>query len=240
LFQKVEPEDKKPEQKADSKPEAKTADSVPETAKTADEKPVEEKPAAKPAESAKPVQSEAKPESAAKPEEKPSAPEAKKPEPAPAEEKKPEPPKPEHHSASQFEFRMPTLVVNYGKKPNASFTVGQAPLKAPEQHPLPEPLKPAPAKSFKASEKLHLDVKISTASETGDAPVISLHAPVKAEKTVSAPARKKPVQKAAPKNFRPAKTQKLQVKVSSAAQLGDTSEKKPPRKTGATSAKKGK
>ncbi len=246
LFQKVEPEDKKPEQKADSKSEVKADNkpAAPEAEKPAVEKPVEEKPAAKPAEPVKPVQSEAKPESAAKPEEKPSAPEAKKPEPAPAEEKKPEPPKPEHHSASQFEFRMPTLVVNYGKKPNASFTVGQAPLKAPEQHPLPEPLKPAPAKSFKASEKLHLDVKMSTASETGDAPVISLHAPVKAEKTVSAPARKKPVQKAAPKNFRPAKTQKLRVKVSSAsaAQAGDAPEKKTPRKKAkpAAPAKKGK
>ena len=232
LFRKVEPEDKKP----DSKPEVKPSDAAPETVKTPDEKPADEKPAAKPAEPAKPVQSEAKPA------EKPSVPEEKKPESAPAEEKKSEPPKPEHHSASQFEFKMPTLVVNYGKKPNASFTVGQAPLKAPEQHPLPEPQKPAPPKSFKASEKLHLDVKISTANETGvdDTPVISLHAPVKAEKPVSAPARKKPTRKAAPKNFRPAKTRKLQVKVSSAAQTGDAPEKKTPRKAGAASAKKGK
>ncbi len=246
LFQKVEPEDKKPEQKADSKSEVKADNkpAAPEAEKPAVEKPVEEKPAAKPAEPVKPVQSEAKPESAAKPEEKPAAPEAKKPEPAPAEEKKPEPPKPEHHSASQFEFRMPTLVVNYGKKPNASFTVGQAPLKAPEQHPLPEPQKPAPAKSFKASEKLYLDVKISTSNETGDAPVISLHAPVKTEQPVVVPARKKSARKAAPKNFRPAKTQKLRVKVSSAsaALAGDAPEKKTPRKKAkpAAPAKKGK
>ena len=139
---------------------------------------------------------------------------------------------------------MPTLVVNYGKKPNASFTVGQTPLKAPEQHPLPEPQKPAPAKSFKASEKLHLDVKVSTANETGDAPVFSFHAPVKTEKTLSAPARKKPARKAAPKDFRPAKTRKLRVKLSSvpAAQAGDAPEKKTPRKIAkpAAPAKKGK
>jgi hypothetical protein len=237
LFRKVEPEDKKPEQKAAPKPEAKPENKpvVPEAEKPTEEKPVEDKPAAKPAESAKPVQSEAKPA------EKPSAPEAKKPESAPAPEKKPEPPKPEHHPASQFEFKMPTLVVNYGKKPNTSFTVGQPPLKAPEQHPMPEPQKPAPPRSFKAAEKLHLDVKISTANETADdGPVISLHSPLKTEKTVSAPARKKPARKAVPKNFRPAKTRKLRVKVSSAAQAGDVPEKKTPRKTGAASAKKGK
>ena len=139
---------------------------------------------------------------------------------------------------------MPTLVVNYGKKPNASFTVGQAPLKAPEQHPLPEPQKPAPAKSFKASEKLYLDVKISTSNETGDAPVISLHAPVKTEQPVVVPARKKSARKAAPKDFRPAKTRKLRVKLSSvpAAQTGDAPEKKTPRKKAkpAAPAKKGK
>ena len=137
---------------------------------------------------------------------------------------------------------MPTLVVNYGKKPNTSFTVGQVPLKAPEPHPMPEPQKPAPAKSFKASEKLHLDVKIMTASETGVGPVISLHAPVKTEKTVSAPVRKKPARKAAPKDFRPAKTRKLRVKVSSAVQAGDVPEKKATRKKAkaAAPAKKGK
>ena len=161
---------------------------------------------------------------------------------APAEKQKPEPQKPEHHSASQFEFKMPTLVVNYGKKPNASFTVGQPPLKAPEQHPLPEPQKPAPAKSFKVEKKLRLDVKISTANETSDSvPVISLHVPAKTEQPVVAPARKKSARKAAPKNFRPAKTRKLQVKVSSAAHAGNAPEKKVPRKTtGAAPAKKGK
>ena len=237
LFQKVEPEEKKTEQTADSKSEVKPADAAPETGKAPEVKPVEEKPATKP--------------EAVKPEEKPSAPAGEtKPEPpkpaqseAKSEDKKPaqDPPKPEHHSASQFEFRMPTLVVNYGKKPNASFTVGQAPLKAPEQHPLPEPQKPAPAKSFKVDKKLHLDVKISTANETADdAPVFSLHAPVKTEKTLSAPAHRKPARKAAPKNFRPAKTRKLRVKVSSTVQAGDAPEKKTPRKNGAAPAKKGK
>ena len=114
-------------------------------------------------------------------------------------------------------------------------------MKAPEQHPLPEPQKPAPPKSFKVDKKLHLEVKIATAQETGgDAPVFSLHAPVKTEKTVSAPAPRKPARKAAPKNFRPAKTRKLRVKVSSTVQAGDAPEKKTPRKTSAASAKKGK
>ena len=107
---------------------------------------------------------------------------------------------------------------------------------------MPEPQSPAPARSFKVPEKLHLDVKISTSNETGDGPVISLNSAAKMEPAVSAPARKKPVRKAAPKNFRPAKTQKLRVRVSSAAQAGDAPEKKPPRKKAAapSQAKKGK
>ena len=100
---------------------------------------------------------------------------------------------------------------------------------------------PAPPKSFKVDKKLHLDVKITTENETADdAPVISLHVPVKTEKTVSAPPPGKAVRKAAQKNFRPAKTQKLRVKVSSAVRAEDAPEKKTPRKNGAAPAKKGK
>ena len=232
LFQKVEPEEKKPEQKAAPRPEEKPADAASGTVKSPEAKPVEEKPVAKP-EAAKPEEKPTAP-AEAKTEDKNPAQEEKKPEAAPAQEKKPE-----HHSASQFAFKEPTLIVNYGKF-NTSFTVGQPPLKAPEQHPLPEPQKPAPPKSFKASEKLHLDVKIATSKETlDDAPVISLNTPAKAEQAVT-PVRKKPARKAAPKDFRPAKTQKLRVKVSSAAQAGDAPEKNPPRKNGAASAKKGK
>ncbi len=235
LFQKVEPEEKKPEQKAAPRPEGKPADAASGTVKSPEAKPAEEKPAAKP-EAAKPEEKPTAP-AEAKTEDKKPAQEEKKPEAAPvapAQEKKPE-----HHSASQFAFKEPTLIVNYGKF-NTSFTVGQPPLKAPEQHPLPEPQKPAPSKSFKASEKLHLNVKIATSKETlDDAPVISLHTPAKAEQAVT-PVRRKPARKAAPKDFRPAKTQKLRVKVSSAVQAGDAPEKKTPRKNGAASAKKGK
>ena len=249
LFQKVEPEEKKMEQKTDSKPGAKSVDATPETGKSPEAKPVEEKTAAKP-EAAKPEEKKPEPpksaQTEAKPDEKQPAQEEKNTESAPAassapaEEKKPEPQKPEHHSASQFEFKKPTLIVNYGKF-NTTFTVGQVPLKAPEQHPLPEPQKPAPPKSFKVDKKLHLDVKIATSKETGDdAPVFSFHAPVKTEKTVSAPPPGKAVRKAALKNFRPAKTQKLRVKVSSAVRTGDAPEKKTPSKNGAASLKKGK
>jgi hypothetical protein len=247
LFQKVEPEEKKPEQKTDSESEAKPAGVAPETEKSAEEKkPVEDKNAAKPAEPGKPEEGSSAPAEEKKPElQEPAqsevktgdgkpAQEEKMPESAPAQEEK----KPEHHPASQFEFRKPTLVLNYGKF-NGTFTVGQPPLKAPEQHPLPGLQKPAPAKSFKAAEKYLLDVKITTETETGDdSPVISLNIPVKTEPVVT-PARKKAVRKTASRNFRPAKTQKLQVRVSSSAQ-GSTPapEKKNPRKSGAP-AKKG-
>ena len=301
LFQKVEPEEKKPEpeQNAQSKPVAKPEDktSAPESAKSGEVKPAEEKPAAKPAkplqpeakpepakpvqpeaksEPAKPAQSESKPEPAkpaqpevkpepakpaqpeakpepakpaqpdVKPEEKPSAPEEKKPEVTPAGEKKPE-----HHPASQFEFKNPTLIVNYGKH-NTSFTIGQLPLKAPEPHTIPDAPKPAPAKSFKAEEKLHLDVKITTAAETGDVPAIALHIPAKTDPSEAKPlsVRKQTVRKAAPKNFRPSKPLKLRVKVSPAASApasvaqaeSAVPEKKKPggKSARATSAKKGK
>ncbi len=260
LFQQVEPEEKTPERKdaapAAGKTGAATADGkTPEAAKPAEEKPAEEKPAAEPAESG-----------TKKPEPPPAPAAEKKPEPAapakPAPEKKPEPstappetkpadkpaesaekkPEPEHRAAAQFEFRKPTLIVNYGKF-NTSFTVGQLPLKAPEPHTMPEARKPAPPKSFKVPEKLHLDVKIATSKEAVEGPVISLVFPAEEEKTSAAPVRKKAPRKAAApkkKDFRPAKPLKLRVKVSPAAQAADAPEKRKPRKAGSASAKKGK
>ena len=208
-------------------------------------------------EPAKPIQPEAKQEPAksaqpeAKPEDKPSASAEAKPaqsEAKPEAGKPAEDKKPESHAVSQFEFKKPTLVVNYPKFQNSSFTIGQYTLKAPEQHHLPEPPKPVPAKSFKAAEKLHLDVKITTAIEAGDGPVISLDFPAKTEQPAAAPVRRRTARKTAPKNFRPAKPLKLRVKVSPAAQDRTSAaqtkavgpEKKKPRKTGAASAKKGK
>ena len=255
LFQQVEPE-AKPEQKDDqAASDGKPAGEKP--AEPVEKKPAEEKKSAEPVEKKQEiVSSEKKPElapEAKKPELAPEAkkpepdPEAKKPEPAP-EAKKPESApepekKPEHHPSPQFEFKKPTLVINYGKFQNASFTVGQIPLKAPEPHTLPESQTPAPAKSFKAAEKLHLDVKISTTEEAGDIPEISLIFPVNGDMSVSAPARKKAARrKTAPKSFRPAKPLKLRVKVASAAVRDDAPapEKKKPRKTGPATAKKGK
>ena len=132
------------------------------------------------------------------------------------EEKTPEEKKPEHHSALQFEFKKPTLVVNYSKFQNASLSIGSLPLKAPETHHLPEQDKPAPAKSFKVQEKLHLDVKIDTAKEFDDVPFISLNPPEKAEKKTAAPARKSAAARPAPKKIRSRKPLKLQVRVSTA------------------------
>ena len=234
----IKPAEVKPaEPKPEAKPaEVKSAEPKPET-KPAEVKPAEPKPEAKSAE-VKPAES--------KPETKPSAPQENKPEPASAaekkpDEKKPDEKKPEHHSVPQFEFKKPTLVVNYPKFQNSTFSVGQFTLKAPDMHHIPEPQKPAPAKSFKVEKKLHLDVKISTSAETGDVPMISLDFPVKPEQPVVAPVRKKSVRKAAPKGFRPAKTRKLQVKVTSAIQTGDAPEKETPRKGGpAPEKKKGK
>ena len=133
-----------------------------------------------------------------------------------APEKAPEDKKPEHHSASQFEFKKPTLVINYSKFQNASLTIGNLPLKAPEPHHPQEQNKPAPARSFKPQEKLHLDVKIDTAKEFGDVPIISLDSPAKPEKKAQAAARKTAAARPAPKKIRAAKPLKLQVRVSTA------------------------
>ena len=139
--------------------------------------------------------------------------EAEKPD-APAPAPKPEEKKPEHHSASQFEFKKPTLVINYSKFQNSSLTIGSLPLKAPDTHHQPEQDKPAPARSFKPAEKLRLEVKIDTAKEFDDAPVISLNPPETADKKAPAPARK--AARPAPKKIRSAKPLKLQVRVSTA------------------------
>jgi ATP-dependent Lon protease len=239
------PEAAKPEPEA-AKPagEVKPAESVEKNPEPAPAPVPEKKP--EPSAQAKPEPPEKKADTPpvspmAKQEEKASdPPQEKKPEsaPAPAPEKKPEPP----HSAPHFEFKKPTLVVNYPKFQNTSFTVGQFTLKAPEAHPMPEPQKPAPDKSFRASEKLHLDVKIATAEEAVDGPVIALDFPVKVEKSIPAPARKKAkaARKAVPKNFRPAKPLKLRVKVSPVVPDGGAPEKKKPRKGGAAPATKGK
>ena len=105
--------------------------------------------------------------------------------------------------------------MNYSKFQNASLTIGSVPLKAPETHHPQEQDKPAPAKSFRAAEKLHLDVKIDTAKESGDFPVISLNLPAKAEKKART-ARKTSAAGPAPKKIRSAKPLKLQVRVSTA------------------------
>ena len=259
LFQQVEP-GAKPDQKKDApasgdaqnaavKPDGR----MPDAGNPAEEKksaePVEKKPAPEaapekkpePAAQAKPELPEKKAETPPapaepKPADKPAASQAeKKPESASA-EKKPEPP----HSAPQFEFKKPMLVVNYPKFQNTSFTVGQVPLKAPEAHAMPEPQKPVPPKSFRASEKLHLDVKIATAKEAGDAPVISLEFPAEEEASVPAPVRGKSARRTVSKNFRPAKQLKLRVRVAPAVQDGAVAEKKRPRKGGSTPDKKGK
>ena len=145
------------------------------------------------------------------------------------------------------------LVVNYGKFQNATLTIGNVPLKAPEALHIPEHEKTAPAKSFRASEKLRLNVKISTAKEPGTSPFISLNTPVKAGTEKTAPARKaatrKPktaARKAASKSFRPVAPLKLRVKVSSAApkekarRARTVPGTKKPSSVGSTPAKKGK
>ena len=133
--------------------EKKPADAVPPNPKSevkTTETPAtkaEEKPSENPADLPEKKSEEKQPDSEAKQpdtEEKKAvspAPEKTVAPPAPenaAEGKKPEEKKPEHHSASQFEFKKPTLVVNYSKFQNASLTIGSVPLKAPETHPLPE------------------------------------------------------------------------------------------------------
>ena len=110
------------------------------------------------------------------------------------------------------------LVVNYGKFQNASLTIGNIPLKAPDALHIPDPEKPAPAKSFRSVEKIHLDVKIETAKEPGDFPFISLDSPVKPKPEKPAPVRKTAARKAASKKFNSEKPLKLRVRVSSGAQ----------------------
>ncbi len=232
LFQQVEPEAKK------DKPATPSAASETVENKPGEKNPVEppsggEKPAAKPAEPPKQDDPAAKAESEKKPADavppkpetevkKPEASEAKSadvPEKKP-EEKKPEEKKPEHHVATQFEFKKPTLIVNYGKFRNASLTIGSVPLKAPETHHQPEHETPVPAplvsaaESFKAREKLHLEVKIDTAKEAGEAPFISLEPPAETETKAAVPARKSAAARPAPKRFRSSKPLKLQVRVS--------------------------
>ena len=239
LFQQVEPETKQEKKDASASAEKSPAEKKPDEKSPETGKPAGEKPAAaKPAESV-----EKKPEEAKKQDVAPAKPDAAKttevaktPEAASVPEKKPEP---EHHAPPQFEFRKPTLVVNYGKFQNASFTVGQVPLKAPEPHPMPEPQKPAPPKSFKVTEKLHLDVKIATSKEAGEGPVIVLKSPAETEEPAMPAPGKKPRKTAAPKKFRPAKTQKLRVRVSPAVQAEALSEKNRTRKVGSAPARKG-
>ena len=106
--------------------------------------------------------------------------------------------------------------MNYGKFRNATLTIGSVPLKAPETHPQPEHKAQVPAETFKAHEKLHLEVKIDTAKEAGEAPVISLEPSEETEKTAPAPVRKTSAGRPASKRFRSPKPLKLQVRVSGA------------------------
>ena len=260
LFQQVEPEAEPDERKAVPASDGKTDGAKPDGNVPDAGKPEEDKSAAAPAEPAKPASAEPaspaekKPQEPAKPapaeqknapdagtkqEEKPVPPDGEtQHEPVPAEEKKPE-----HHPASQFEFRKPTLVVNYPKFQNTSFTVGQVTLKAPGPHPLPEQQKTVPPRSFKPSDNLHLDVRIATSKEFEEGPVVSLVFPAKTE-TPPVPAHKKPARKAVPKSFRAAKPMKLRVKVSPAipegAPAADAPKKKTPHRSGGASSKKGK
>ena len=202
----AEPAEPKPEEKKSGEAEPAAAKS-PEPVKQDAEKGKDKKPENVEPKSRAP---ETKPEP---PEQNPKATETK-PDAAGA---KPEEKKPETHSAPQFEFKKPTLVVNYTKHPNTSFTVGQIPLKAPDPHIVPES-KSAPAKTFSAREKLHLDVSIATAKESSRsafAQFISLNRPAK--KSGPAPVRKAAARKDPSKRFRPSKPLKLQVKVSTAA-----------------------
>ena len=236
LFQQVEPESVA-EKSAAKKPDVPAA-----------EKPVEKKPAAEsPAgEAAKPVKSDAVPVQEKPAEKKPEAPAEK-----PA-EKKPEPPAEKHadpNQASQLAVKKPTLIVNYSKFQNASFTVGKIPLQAPPPHPAPAPVPASPAKSFSPSEKLRLDVKITSEMEPGavaELPVISLKTPAKTKLVSRKPASRtaKPATRGAVK-FRPASSRKLPVKLSTSLPIvpaapAKTAKKSKPARAGSASAKKGK
>ena len=241
LFQQVEPESVA-EKSAGKKPDAPAA-----------EKPVEKEPAAESpsGEAAKPVKSEAAPV-----QEKPAGKETEPPAGKPA-GKTPEAPAEKHadsNPASQLAVKKPTLIVNYSKFQNASFTVGKIPLKAPvpPPHPAPAPVPAPPAKSFTPSEKLRLDVKISSEAEPGAAaelPVISLRTPAKTKpvsrKSASRPA--KPASRGSAR-FRPASPRKLAVKLSTSLPVVPASvrpartapKKSKPARADSTPAKKGK
>ena len=241
LFQQVEPESVA-EKSAGKKPDAPAA-----------EKPVEKEPAAESpsGEAAKPVKSEAAPV-----QEKPAGKEPEPPAGKPA-GKTPEAPAEKHadsNPASQLAVKKPTLIVNYSKFQNASFTVGKIPLKAPvpPPHPAPAPVPAPPAKSFTPSEKLRLDVKISSETEPGAAaelPVISLRTPAKTKpvsrKSASRPA--KPASRGSAR-FRPASPRKLAVKLSTSLPVAPASvrpartapKKSKPARADSTPAKKGK
>ena len=248
LFQQVEPESVG-ERSASKKPEAPAA-----------EKPAEKKPAAESpsGEAAKQVKSDAAPAKEKRAEKKPEAPAGKPAEKKPdaSEEKpadtKPEAPEGKHadsNPASQLAVKKTPLIVNYSKFQNASFTVGKIPLQAPPPHPAPAPVPAPPARTFTPSEKLRLDVKISSEMEPGavaELPVISLKTPAKAKsasrKPVSRTAR--PASRSAVK-FRPASSRKLAVKLSTSLPAAPTApvktaKKSKPARAGSTSAKKGK
>ena len=241
LFQQVEPESVA-EKSAGKKPDAPAA-----------EKPVEKEPAAESpsGEAAKPVKSEAAPV-----QEKPAG---KEPEPTAGKPagKTPEAPAEKHADstpASQLAVKKPTLIVNYSKFQNASFTVGKIPLKAPvpPPHPAPAPVPAPPAKSFTPSEKLRLDVKISSETEPGAAaelPVISLRTPAKT-KPVSRKSASRPAKSASrgSARFRPASPRKLAVKLSTSLPVAPASvrpartapKNSKPARADSTPAKKGK
>jgi len=145
--------------------------------------------------------------------------------------------------------KKPTLIVNYSKFQNASFTVGKIPLQAPPPHPAPAPVPAPPAKSFSPSEKLRLDVKITSEMEPGamaELPVISLKTPAKTKLASRKPASRtaKPATRGAVK-FRPASSRKLPVKLSTSLPIAPaapakTAKKSKPARAGSASAKKGK
>lgn len=238
LFQQVEPESVA-EKSVAKKPEAVA------------EKPAEKKPAAGAespvGEAAKPAKSDAAPVKEKPADKKPEAPVQEKPA-----DKKPEAPAEKHadpNQASQLAVKKTPLIVNYSKFQNTSFTIGNVPLKAPAPQPHPAPVPAPPAKSFAPSEKLRLNVKISSGMEPGAAaewPAISLKTPAKTK-----PASRKPASRAAKSasrggvKFRPASSRKLVVKLSTSLPIapaapGKTAKKTKPARAGSASTKKGK
>jgi len=250
LFQQVEPE-AAAEKSAAKKPEA------PIQEKPVEKKPADaESPAGEAAKSVKPDAAPVKEKSAGKkpeapagkaPEKKPEAPVQEKPV-----EKKAEAPEEKHadpNQASRLEVKKTPLVVNYSKFQNASFTIGGIPLKAPvlQQHPTPAPA--SPARSFSPSEKLHLDVKVSSEMEPGaaaDLSVIPLETPAKTKPA----SRKRASRTARPASggavrFRPASNRKLPVKFVTSLPTAPAAPARPakrskPARAGSASTKKGK